>query len=120
METKETKAEETKIKEPEESKEPTVDPTAKVEPEPKEKTKKEKKAEKATAKAKVTKEAKPKVAPAPKRIRMLMGLANQDASYSKSQTYVVGKDVSVDTARAWLKSGAAEEVRDHPGPSETK
>lgn len=112
METKETKAEETKVKEPEE-KEPTVEPTAKVEP----KTKKEKKAAKKAVKKAVKK---PKVAPAPKRIRMLMGLANQDMSYSKTQTYVVGKDVAVDTARAWIKSGAAEEVRDHPGPSETK
>lgn len=56
----------------------------------------------------------------PKRIRMLMGLANQDGAYSKSRTYVVGTDVPVDTAVSWLKSGAAEEVQEHPGPSETK
>lgn len=118
METKETKAEETKVKEPE-VKEPTVEPTAKVEP----KTKKEKKAAKKAVKKAVKKpkvKTKPKVAPAPKRIRMLMGLANQDMSYSKTHTYVVGKDVSVETAVSWIKSGAAEEVRDHPGPSETK
>ena len=59
-------------------------------------------------------------APAPKRIRMLMSLSNPQRSYRSGVVYIVGQDVSEETATSWLKSGAAEEAPNLPGPSETK
>ncbi len=54
------------------------------------------------------KEKKPTGKP-PKRIRMLMMLANQDHVYLMGHSYKVPQEVPVDTARRWLRSGAAEE-----------
>jgi hypothetical protein len=57
--------------------------------------------------------------PTPNRIRMLMSLANQDMAYTSGKTYKVGRDVSPETAKSWLRSGAAEEDRSEE-PPETK
>lgn len=57
--------------------------------------------------------------PTPNRIRMLMTLGNQDMTYITGHSYKVGKDVSPETAKSWLNSGAAEEDRSEE-PPETK
>ena len=46
----------------------------------------------------------------PKEIKMLLSLANQDMAYVKGKVYDVPHEVSVDTARSWIASGAAEKV----------
>lgn len=56
----------------------------------------------------------------PKRIRMLMSLASQNGSYPEGSVFLVPKEISVVTARSWLKSGAAEEDTSLPDPPEKK
>lgn len=56
----------------------------------------------------------------PKRIRILMSLANAERAYTPGQSYEVGKDVSVESARNYLKNGLAEVDMAAQGPSETK
>lgn len=57
----------------------------------------------------------------PGRIRMLMMLANQEHVYLMGHSYKVPQEVSVDTARRWLRSGAAEEDKSLAGvPEETR
>lgn len=56
----------------------------------------------------------------PKRIRMLMSLANKDMAYTVGHSYNVPHEVSVNTARSWIESGAAEEDTSLDVPEETK
>lgn len=44
----------------------------------------------------------------PKRIRMLRSCANQDMAYIKGHVYDVPRQVSVDTARRWIRSRTAD------------
>ena len=46
----------------------------------------------------------------PKEIKMNLSLANQDMAYVKGKVYQVPHEVSVDTARRWVASDAAEKV----------
>jgi len=46
----------------------------------------------------------------PKEIKMNLSLANQDMAYVKGKVYQVPQQVSVDTARSWIDSGAAEKI----------
>lgn len=55
-----------------------------------------------------------------KRIRMCMSLANQDMAYQTGKSYRVPEEVRVETAKSWLRSGAAEEDKSLPDPPETK
>jgi len=65
------------------------------------------------------KEKKPTGKP-PKRIRMLMTLANRNI-YLVGHSYNVPQEVPVNTARSWVESGAAEEDKSLAGvPKETK
>ena len=68
----------------------------------------------------MTKKKKAPLGRPPKRIRMLMSLANQDAAYIRGKAYDVPKEVPANTARSWIDSGAAEEDKSLPGPKETK
>jgi len=54
----------------------------------------------------------------PKRIRMLMTLANQHGAWQIGESYDVPHEVPVDSARRWLASGAAEEDKSLPDPPE--
>lgn len=56
----------------------------------------------------------------PKRIKVTMSLANARHSYIPGISYEVGRDVSEDTARAWLGCGVAIEDKSSEGPEETK
>ena len=56
----------------------------------------------------------------PKRIRMLKSLANTNGAYTKGHAYEVGKDLSVETAKSWLRSKAAEEDKAIDGAPENK
>lgn len=61
----------------------------------------------------------------PKRIRMLITVGNKDGCYITGNVYKVPHEVPVDTARRWIRSGAAEvvfePVEPEPiGPKETK
>ena len=58
--------------------------------------------------------------PLPKRIRVLFSLANPAHSYTPGGSYEVGKDVSEETARSWLKHDVAVEDMSLEGPEETK
>lgn len=46
----------------------------------------------------------------PSHIKMLMSLANQHGSWENNRVYKVPQQVSNDTARRWIESGAAEKV----------
>jgi len=46
----------------------------------------------------------------PKKIRMLISCANQFGSYEEGVVYDVPTQVPVDSARRWIRSGAAEKV----------
>jgi len=54
----------------------------------------------------------------PKRVRMLMTLANKDMAYVTGHSYNVPQEVPVDTARRWIESGTAEEDKSLPDPPE--
>jgi len=56
----------------------------------------------------------------PKKIRVLLSLANPTHTYEPSKPYEVGKDVSEETAKTWLKCGVAIEDKSLEGPEETK
>jgi len=56
----------------------------------------------------------------PKRIRVLLSLANSRKSFISGKSYEVGMDVSEETARSWLDSGVAIEDKSLEGPKETK
>lgn len=66
------------------------------------------------------KKIKAKLEPVPNRIRILVSLANAERAYMPGQSYEVGKDVSVESARNYLKNGLAEVDASIEGPSETK
>lgn len=55
------------------------------------------------------KEKKP-TGPPPKKIRMLLSLANKDMAFLFGRVYDVPHQVPVDTARRWVRSGAAIKV----------
>lgn len=55
-----------------------------------------------------------------KKIVMRTTLGTPKKCFLAGSSFVVGKDLSTETAQAWLKSGAAELTADLPGPSETK
>ena len=59
------------------------------------------------------------IASLPIKIRMLMSLANSAKSYEVGHVYIVGIDLSLETAENWTKNGIAVEVKD-VGPEETK
>ena len=61
-----------------------------------------------------------KETPAPKRIRMLMSLANAERAYTMGKSYRVPHEISVNTARNWIACGAAEEDKSLDVPKETK
>ncbi len=61
-----------------------------------------------------------KLAPVPKRIRINFLGANQKRSFSPGDILRVPEDVPEDSARTWLKSGAAVEDKSLPDPPETK
>jgi len=63
---------------------------------------------------------KTKKAPTPKKIRMLVSLANAECAYMPGHSYEVGKDVSIESAKNYLKNGLAEIDASGEGPSETK
>lgn len=56
----------------------------------------------------------------PKRIRMLMSVANKDRAFTMGSIYRVPHDVPVNTARSWIESGVAEEDKSLDGPKEKK
>jgi hypothetical protein len=60
------------------------------------------------------------LAPLPKKIRMKMTLATPKRCFTAGLLLKVGEDVSEDTARSWLKSGAAEEDKSLQLEMETK
>ena len=64
----------------------------------------------------------PKKAPSlvGKRIVMKMTLGTPKKCFLAGSSFVVGRDLSTETARAWLNSGAAELTGDLPVPSEIK
>lgn len=55
-----------------------------------------------------------------KRVRVLFSGANKDRCYIAGKSYRVPEEVSVDTAKGWLKAGKAELDKAGEGPSETK
>lgn len=55
-----------------------------------------------------------------KKIVMKMTLGTPKLCFLAGSGFVVGKDLSVETAQAWLKSGAAELIGNLPSPSEFK
>ena len=56
-----------------------------------------------------------------KPVRIFIDCANQHRSYMVGRSYKVPEEVPMDTARSWLKSGAAEEDKSLAGaPEETK
>lgn len=74
-----------------------------------------KKANKKRAKKKAVKKADD-----PKRIRMLMSIANEKVAYTAGDVYEVGKDITLDDAKKRLREGVAELDTAVEGPSETK
>lgn len=56
----------------------------------------------------------------PRRIRMKMTLGTPKRCFTAGLLLRVGEDVSEDTARSWLKSGAAEEDKSLQPEMETK
>lgn len=57
--------------------------------------------------------------PPPKKIRMLMSVANEKIAYTVGHVYKTGKDISPNTAKSYVRTGVAEE--DHSDePPETK
>ena len=55
----------------------------------------------------------------PKRIKMLMSLADSRKAYQMGQSYDVPKDIPANTARGWVACGVAEEDKSLDVP-ETK
>jgi len=55
-----------------------------------------------------------------KKIVMKMTLGTPKKCFLAGDSFVVGKDLPIESAQAWLKSGAAELIADLPGPSEIK
>lgn len=55
----------------------------------------------------------------PKRIRMLMSVANTRA-FDMGRVFLVPQDVPVNTARSWIACGIAEEDKSAEDPPETK
>lgn len=78
------------------------------------------KANKKKANKKRTKKKAVKKADAPKRIRMLMSIANEKVAYTAGDVYEVGKDITLDDAKKRLREGVAELDASAVGPSETK
>jgi len=74
-----------------------------------------KKANKKRAKKKAVKKADD-----PKRIRMLMSIANEKVAYTAGDVYEVGKDITLEDAKKRLREGVAELDASAVGPSETK
>jgi len=56
----------------------------------------------------------------PKRIRMLISCANHYRAFSPGDVLLVPQEVSVNTARSWIASGAAEEDKSLDAPKEKK
>lgn len=77
-----------------------------------------KKKEKTKAKAKPKKKKEPSLAG--KKIVMKMTLGTPKKCFLAGDSYVVGKDLPIETVQAWLKSGAAELIGNLPNPSEFK
>lgn len=84
----------------------------------------EKKAKAKPAKKKVnkkrTKKKAVKEADDPKRVRMLMSIANEKVAYTAGDVYEVGKDITLEDAKKRLREGVAELDTAVEGPSETK
>lgn len=55
-----------------------------------------------------------------KKIVMLMTLGTPKRCFTVGSQITVGKDIPEESARGWLKSGAAELIRDLPAPTEIK
>lgn len=55
-----------------------------------------------------------------KKIVMLETLGTPKRCFTAGDRVVIGKDISEETGRSWLGSGAAELTADLPGPSEVK
>lgn len=55
-----------------------------------------------------------------KRIRMLINCANQYRAFSPGDVLLVPEEISVNTAKSWIKTGAAEEDTSLDVPEETK
>lgn len=55
-----------------------------------------------------------------KKIVMLMTLGTPKRPFTAGQRVEVGKDVAEETARGWIRAGAAELTGDLPVPSEVK
>lgn len=81
-----------------------------------------KKRDKAKDKAKHKAKAQPKKEPGlvGKKIVMKTTLGTPKKCFLAGSSFVVGKDLSAETAQAWLNSGAAELTGDLPVPSEIK
>lgn len=84
------------------------------------KAKAEEKKKKAKAKAKAKSRKKKEPSLIGKKIVMKMTLGTPKTCFLAGKSFVVGKDLSVETAQAWLNSGAAELIGDLPSPSEFK
>jgi hypothetical protein len=77
-----------------------------------------KKKDKAKAKAKPVEKKEPSLVG--KKLTMKLTLGTPKRCFLAGSTVVIGKELTEDTAKAWLKSGHAELTADLPGPSETK
>lgn len=75
---------------------------------------------KSEAKAKAKSVEKRKSSLVGKKIVMKLTLGTPKRCFRAGQRVEVGKEVTEETARAWLGSGAAELTADLPGPSEVK
>lgn len=98
----------------------TKDEKAIAEKEAKIKAKKEAKAEAARKRRAAKKEDAKKAEHVPKRIRILVSMATDERAYTPGQSYEVGKEVSIESAKNYLKNGLAEVDASAKGPSETK